>query len=148
MFESRRSGRDLVVILAMLLVSLAGAAAAGAVAALGATGSAPIYRSSGHTCAGGATQTVDQVGQFTATRSGRAVYGTVEVEGVAPNANFSVSIFENHRCLRHSVGTLHTDEDGDGLTAYKIDVTSTATVVWVYLLRSTHTLVSTTIPIG
>ena len=146
MHKPRSTPAARVLATAVLLVGLAVAVASPASGVIGA--SAPIYRNSGHTCAGGATDTVDPVGTFTAGRSGNIVSGSVQLSGVAANSDFTVAVVENHPCLTHGVGKLHTDAEGDGAISYKIGVTSSASVVWVYLVRSTHTLVSTAIQIG
>ena len=132
-----------------LFVALSGSAVAAGAAkyVLGPGGTAPIYRTTGHTCWGGATDTFDQVGHFTADRSKNTVSGTVQLAGVAANADFAITMVENHPCLTHSVGTLHTDSHGNGSLKYSIVVRAAASVVWVITHRYEHTIASTTIPI-
>ena len=111
-------------------------------------GTAPIYRSDGYTCAGGASDTSSQVGHFTADRTTNTVKGSVALTGVATNANFAIVVFENHPCRMHNVGTLHTDLHGNGSIHYTIGVFSTATVVWASTSHDHHFLRSTAVAIG
>jgi hypothetical protein len=54
-------------------------------------GTAPIYRTTGHDCPTGATDTVDQVGHFTVER-GATLSGTVQLDGVASHSTFKMKV--------------------------------------------------------
>jgi hypothetical protein len=147
MFKPRPSSAALVVATAALVVGLA-AAGLGAAAPAVHGGTAPIYRSTGHTCSGGATDTIEQIGHFTAARNGDTVSGTLQLHGAARNSNFEITVVEDHPCITHSVGTLHTDGNGFGSLAYSIGVRGSASVVWVATSHNVHRIASTIVFIG
>jgi hypothetical protein len=150
MRKLRKPSTAAVIAFVAVFVALSGSAIAAGAAehVFGPGGTAPIYRTSGHTCWSGATDTFDPVGHFTADRSKNTVSGTVQLIGVAANADFAITVVENHPCLSHAVGTLHTDAHGNGSLGYSIGVRSVASVVWVITHRFEHTIASTSIPIG
>lgn len=81
-------------------------------------GTAPVYRTSSHTCADGATDTVDQAGHFSLSESGSTLSGTVALTGVARYAGFTITLVQNHPCKSSVVGTLRTDGKGDGTLSF------------------------------
>jgi hypothetical protein len=99
-------------IAAVCCVAIAGVAAGQALAHPGS--SAPIYRNTGHACAYGATDPFDQVGHFYAHEVGATIDGTVELDQVAANATYPITLVQNHPCVSMFVGHIHTDSHGNG----------------------------------
>lgn len=109
-------------------------------------GTAPIYRTSGHDCASGATDTIDQVGHFTVDERGATLYGTVVLTGVAHHASFTITLVQNHPCTHMVVGTLQTDEDGNGSMSFQAPAAPRASEAFVFTFHHNHQLASTTVP--
>ena len=110
------------------IVAIVGVAIAGVVAgqALANGGTAPVYRDSGHDCANGATDPYDQVGHVTLNETHARVVGTVELDHVAHNASFPITLIQNHPCTSTFVGYLRTDGDGNGTMSFSAPVSQGA----------------------
>ncbi len=89
-------------------------------------GTAPVYRNTGHDCATGATDPFDQVGHFTAHGYGATLYGTVELDTVAPFSSYPITLVQNHPCVSTFVGTLRTDAHGFGILSFQAPMVSSA----------------------
>lgn len=109
-------------------------------------GTAPIYRTTGHACATGATDTVDQVGHFVVDERGATLYGTVALNGVASHSTFTITLVQNHPCSSMVVGRLQTDSHGNGTMTFQAPAAARATIAWVLTFHNNHQLASTTIP--
>jgi hypothetical protein len=109
-------------------------------------GTAPIYRTTDHACATGATDTTDQVGHFTVDERGATLFGTVQLNGVASHSTFTITLVQNHPCSTMVVGTLSTDSHGNGTMTFHAPAAPRATVAWVLTSRDNHQLASITIP--
>jgi len=105
-------------------------------------GTAPIYRNTGHDCADGAIDPFDQVGHFTADEQGAFIYGTVELDQVAANASYPITLVQNHPCVSTFVGTLQTDSHGNGLLSFHIPVHSGAYETFILTNHNDHQLAS------
>jgi hypothetical protein len=130
----------------LLLVGTITAGVAVTQAAWAHGGTAPIYRTSGHACATGATDTIDQVGHFMVDERGATLYGTVQLNGVASHSTFTITLVQNHPCSTSVVGTLHTDSHGNGTMTFHTPAAPGATVAWVLTSHENHQMASTTIP--
>ena len=89
-------------------------------------GTAPVYRNTGHDCATGATNPVDQVGHFTASGRGATLYGTVELAGAAPFSSYPITLVQNHPCVSMLVGTLETNAHGFGTLTFQAPMVRSA----------------------
>jgi hypothetical protein len=89
-------------------------------------GTAPVYRHTGHDCAIGATDPFDQVGHFTTFGRGATLYGTVELDTVAPFASYPITLVQHHRCVSMFVGTLRTDAHGFGTLSFQAPMVASA----------------------
>ena len=89
-------------------------------------GTAPVYRNTGHDCAIGATDPFDQVGHFTASGRGATLYGTVELDTVAPFSSYPITLVQNHPCVAMFVGTLRTDAHGFGTLTFQAPMVQSA----------------------
>ena len=89
-------------------------------------GTAPVYRNTGHDCATGATDPFDQVGHFTASGRGATLYGTVELDTVAPFSSYPITLVQNHPCTAEFVGTLRTDSHGFGTLTFQAPMVKSA----------------------
>ena len=106
-------------------------------------GTAPVYRNTGHDCATGATDPFDQVGHFTASGRGATLYGTVELDTVAPFSSYPITLVQNHPCATRFVGTLQTDSHGFGiLTFHAPMVRSAGEDAFVFTSHNVHQLAS------
>jgi hypothetical protein len=132
------------------IVAILGVAIAGLVAgqALANGGTAPVYRDSGHDCATGATDPYDQVGHFTADEQGSTIYGTVQLEHVAVNASFPITLIQNHPCTSTFVGYLRTDSHGDGTFNFTARVTTNASEAFVLTSHDNRPFASGLVPIS
>lgn len=135
-----------------LLIALlaAGAISAGATAmqVWASGGAAPIYRTSGHSCAFGADDTVDWVGHFHVDEQGATLYGTVQLSGVATHATFDITLVQNHPCKSMDVGTLETDGHGNGTMTFQAPAVPGANEAWVLTFHNNDQLASTPAPFG
>jgi hypothetical protein len=89
-------------------------------------GTAPVYRNTGHDCAIGATDPFDQVGHFTAFGRGATLFGTVELDTVAPFSTYPITLVQNHPCVSRFVGTLRTDSHGFGTLTFQAPMVASA----------------------
>ena len=85
-----------------------------------------MYRNTGHDCAIGATDPFDQVGHFTAFGRGATLYGTVELDTVAPFSSYPITLVQNHPCVSMFVGTLRTDAHGFGTLTFQAPMVKSA----------------------
>jgi hypothetical protein len=112
-----------------LLTVAAGAILAALTAGQGTAasgGSAPVYRNTGHDCAIGATDPFDQVGHFATFGRGATLYGTVELDTVAPFSSYPITLVQNHPCVSMFVGTLRTDAHGFGTLTFQAPMVKSA----------------------
>lgn len=112
-----------------LLAVVVCAVAAGLTAGQGSAasgGTAPVYRNTGHDCAIGATDPFDQVGHFTTHGRGATLYGTVELDTVAPFSSYPITLVQNHPCGAMFVGTLRTDAHGFGILSFQAPMVQSA----------------------
>jgi len=130
---------------AVLSVVVTGVLAIGVGASLAQDATAPIYRNTGHTCATGALDTNDPVGEFSADVSNHQIHGSVSLAAVARNSNFAIVLVQNHPCRSTAVGTLVTDGHGNGTLDFTAATVPGATVAWISTSHDTHQLASTTI---
>ena len=89
-------------------------------------GTAPVYRNTGHDCAVGATDPFDQVGHFTTFGRGATLYGTVELDTVAPFSLYPITLVQDHPCVARLVGTLRTDAHGFGTLSFQAPMVRSA----------------------
>jgi hypothetical protein len=89
-------------------------------------GTAPVYRNTGHDCTIGATDPFDQVGHFTTFGRGATLYGTVELDTVAPFSSYQITLVQNHPCVAMFVGTLRTDSHGFGTLSFQAPMVASA----------------------
>jgi hypothetical protein len=110
-------------------------------------GTASVYRITGHDCADGATDPFDQVGHFTANLSGNTVSGTVELDTVAPNAHYMITLVQNHPCTNMVVGTVTTDSHGFRTLSFTALASRGVYEVFVVTSHNGHQLASSTVPV-
>ena len=89
-------------------------------------GTAPVYRNTGHDCAIGATDPFDQVGHFTTSGRGATLYGTVELDTVAPFSSYPITLVQDHPCRSMFVGTLRTNSHGFGTLTFQAPMVQSA----------------------
>jgi len=106
-------------------------------------GTAPVYRTSSHTCAEGATDTVDQAGHFSLSESGSTLSGSVDLTCVAKYARFTITLVQNHPCKTSIVGTLKTDGNGNGTMSFHTTAAPGTTQAFVLTSHDNHELAST-----
>lgn len=111
-------------------------------------GTAPVYRTSSHTCAGGATDTVDQAGHVSLSESGSTLSGSVALTGVARYASFTITLVQNHPCTSSVVGTLKTDGKGNGTMSFHTTAARGTTQAFVLTSHDNHELASTPVAYG
>jgi hypothetical protein len=133
--------------IALVAAVITGALTVGVAVSAAQGGDAQIYRNTGHTCATGALDTSDLVGQFSADVSHQQIHGSVSLTGVARNSNFTIVLVQNHPCRSTIVGTLATDGRGNGTLDFTASVVPGASVAWISTSHNTHQLASTTIPL-
>ena len=126
------------------IVFVVGVAITGVVAgqAFANGGTAPVYRNSGHDCADGATDPYDQVGHVTMNETHARVVGTVELDHVAVNASFPITLVQNHPCTSMFVGTLRTDSHGDGTMSFSAPVSQGAYEAFIVTSHDNHPFAS------
>ena len=126
------------------IVFVIGVAMAGVVAgqAFANGGTAPVYRYSGHDCADGATDPYDQVGHVTMNETHGNVVGTVELDHVAANATFPITLVQNHPCTNMFVGHLHTDSHGNGTMSFSAPVSQGAYEAFIVTAHDNHPFAS------
>ena len=106
-------------------------------------GTAPVYRNTGHDCAFGATDPFDQVGHFTTFGRGATLYGTVELDTVAPFSSYPITLVQDHPCVSMFVGTLQTDSHGFGILSFQAPmVRSAGEGAFVLTSHNSHRLAS------
>jgi len=106
-------------------------------------GTAPVYRNTGHACAVGATDPFDQVGHFTTYGRGATLYGTVELDTVAPFSSYPITLVQNHPCVAMFVGTLRTDSHGFGMLSFHSPmIRSAGEEAFVITSHNSHQLAS------
>ncbi len=132
------------------IVAILGVAVAGLVAgqALANGGTAPVYRNSDHDCADGATAPYDPVGHVTLNETHARVVGTVELDHVAANASFPITLVENHPCHEFFVGTLRTDSHGNGTMSFNAPVSQGAYEAFIVTSHDNHPFASGLVPIS
>ena len=112
-------------------------------------GTAPVYRNTGHDCAIGATDPVDQVGHFTASGRGATLSGTVELDTVAPFSSYPITLVQNHPCVSRFVGTLRTNAHGFGVLSFQAPmVRSAGEDAFVISSHNDHQLASGTVAVS
>ncbi len=126
------------------IVFIVGVAITGVVAgqAFANGGTAPVYRNSGHDCADGATDPYDQVGHVTMNETHASIVGTVELDHVAANASFPITLVENHPCHSFFVGTLKTDSHGNGTLSFTGPVSQGAYEAFILTSHDNHPFAS------
>jgi hypothetical protein len=132
-----------------LLALVACALLAGLTAGQGSAasgGTAAVYRNTGHDCASGATNPFDQVGHFTSHGRGATLYGTVELDTVAPFSSYPITLVQTHPCVSMFVGTLRTDSHGFGTLSFQAPmVKSAGEDAFVLTRHNDHRLASGTV---
>jgi hypothetical protein len=101
-----------------------------------------------HDCADGATDPFDQVGHFHASEVGGTIDGTVELDHVAANATYPITLVQNHPCVSMFVGHIHTDSHGNGTLSFEAPVSRNAYEAFVLTSHNDHKLASGLVPIG
>jgi hypothetical protein len=127
-------------------VAVAGAAAGQALAHPGS--SAPIYRHTDHLCAYGALDQSDQVGHFYANETGSTINGTVELDHVAANATFAITLVQNHPCVSMFVGHVHTDSHGNGTLSFQATESRGSYEAFILTSHEGHQLASGLVPVS
>ena len=133
----------------VLAVATGGFAAAQALARSSSSGSsAPVYRNTGHACADGATDPFDQVGHFYAHEVGATIDGTVELDHVAANATYPITLVQNHPCVSMFVGHIHTDSHGNGTLDFQASESRGSYEAFILTSHNDHQLASGLVPVG
>ena len=127
-------------------VAIAGAVAGQAFAHPGS--SAPIYRNTGHACAYGATDPFDQVGHFYANEVGATIDGIVELDHVAPNSTYPITLVQNHPCVSMFVGHVHTNSHGDGTLSFQAPESRGSYEAFILTSHNDHQLASGLVPVN
>lgn len=127
-------------------MAIAGAAAGQALAHPGS--SAPIYRNTDHACAYGALDPFDQVGHFYANETGATIDGIVELDHVAANATYPITLVQNHPCVSMFVGHVHTDSHGNGTLSFQAPESRGSYEAFILTSHHGHHLASGLVPVS
>jgi len=76
------------------------------------------------------------------------VSGAVELDTVAPNSHYLITLVQNHPCTSMVVGTLTTNSHGFGTLSFTALASRGVYEVFILTSHNSHQLASSTVPVS